>query len=78
MADNTYLAVFAVVAWFFLTLLKRQNARRKFVLALHLKIVQRHRALELKQNSRRGQPNKTKLHETKNYTRQKTHVKIKR
>ena len=59
MADNAYLAVFAVVAWFFLTLhaVKRQNARRKFALAVHLKSVQRHRALiflELKQNSWQG------------------------
>ena len=76
MVDNTYSAVFAVVAWFFLT--AECEKKVKFVLTLHRKIVQRHRALELKQNSRRGQPNKTKLHETKNYTRQKTHVKIKR
>ena len=61
MADNAYLAVFGVVACFFLTLLKRQNARRKFALAVHLKSVQRHRALILLEQRR--QNNKTNLHE---------------
>ena len=47
-----YIAAFATISRFFLTVLKRQSARRKFILSLHLKRVQRRGAFMLLYNER--------------------------